>query len=186
MTDMPPPPPPPPAVPPTPPPHPPHHVPTAGGFASWGSRVGATLVRGLVPAIAVVPFAVVGVAIGDVGLILLVAGYVFGIAAAIRMLIQRGHLGYDVGDAVVGQRLVYQQSGEQLGSGMTVFVRQLAHILDALPCYLGYLWPLWDAQRQTFADKVMQTVVVQQPTRVHEPAELIKNAFLFWTPVIKS
>lgn len=148
--------------------------------------MGATLVRGIVPAIAVIPLALIGAAIGDVGLVLLVVGYVFGIAASIRLLIQRGHLGYDVGDAVVGQRLVYQETGLQLGSGMTVFVRSLAHVLDALPCYIGYLWPLWDQQRQTFADKVMKTVVVQQSTRAHEPAELIKNAFMFWTPVIKT
>lgn len=185
MSDMPPPPPPPP-----PPPSVPavgeHHVPTTGGYASWGSRVGATLVRGLVPAIVTVPLLLVGVAIGDIGLLLLVVGYVFGIAASIRMLIQRGHLGYDVGDAVVGQRLVYQETGLQLGSGMTVFVRQIAHVLDALPCYIGYLWPLWDQQRQTFADKVMKTVVVQEATRSQEPAALIKNAFMFWTPVLKS
>lgn len=163
-----------------------HHVPTSGGYASWGSRVGATLVRSLLPAIVVVPLASIGFAIGDVGILLAIVGYVFAIAASIRMLIQRGHLGYDVGDAVVGQRLVYQETGLQLGSGMTVFVRQLAHILDALPCYLGYLWPLWDAQRQTFADKVMRTVVVREATRAHQPGELITNAFMFWTPVIKS
>lgn len=163
-------------------------APTAptGGYASWGSRVGATLVRGFVPALVVVPLALIGGRIGGVGLLLLLVGYVFGIAASIRMLIQRGHLGYDVGDAVLGQRLVGQQTGAQLGSGMTVFIRQLAHILDAIPCYIGYLWPLWDQQRQTFADKVMKTVVVREETRAHEPAELIKNAFMFWTPVIKS
>ncbi|MDQ1539752.1 MAG: hypothetical protein QOH29_478, partial [Actinomycetota bacterium] len=26
--------------------------------------------------------------------------------------------------------------------------------------YLGYLWPLWDSKRQTFADKILKTVVV--------------------------
>jgi hypothetical protein len=26
--------------------------------------------------------------------------------------------------------------------------------------YLGYLWPLWDAKRQTFADKICSTVVL--------------------------
>lgn len=39
-------------------------------------------------------------------------------------------------------------------------VRQLAHVLDTLICYLGYLFPLWDAKRQTFADKLMSTVCV--------------------------
>ena len=148
--------------------------------------MGATLVRGIVPAIIVVPLVAIGVAIGDVGLLIALVGYVFGIAAGIRMWIQRGHLGYDVGDAVLGQRLVSQETGRQLGSGMTVFIRQLAHILDGIPCYIGYLWPLWDSRRQTFADKVMKTVVVKEATRAHEPVELIKNAFMFWTPVLKS
>ena len=38
--------------------------------------------------------------------------------------------------------------------------RFFLHIIDALPCYLGFLWPLWDAKRQTFADKVMGTLVI--------------------------
>ena len=29
--------------------------------------------------------------------------------------------------------------------------------------YLGYLWPLWDDKRQTFADKILSTVVVEMP-----------------------
>ena len=27
-----------------------------------------------------------------------------------------------------------------------------------LICYIGYLFPLWDAKRQTLADKIMTTV----------------------------
>jgi uncharacterized RDD family membrane protein YckC len=27
---------------------------------------------------------------------------------------------------------------------------------------LGYLWPLWDDKRQTFADKICSTVVLDQ------------------------
>lgn len=69
---------------------------------------------------------------------------------------------------------------------MTVFIRGIVHVIDAIPCYVGYLWPLWDQRRQTFTDKVMKTVVVEQSARSHEPGELIKNAFMFWTPVIKS
>ena len=39
--------------------------------------------------------------------------------------------------------------------------RGILHIIvDALPCYLGFLWPLWDQKRQTFADKIVNTVVV--------------------------
>jgi hypothetical protein len=49
-----------------------------------------------------------------------------------------------------------------MGGGMCFF-RQLAHYVDSLACYLGWLWPLWDARHQTLADKIMGTVVVIQP-----------------------
>jgi len=52
--------------------------------------------------------------------------------------------------------------GQPMGGGMC-FVRDLCHILDALVCYLGFLWPLWDARRQClFADKIMNTVVLSE------------------------
>ena len=50
--------------------------------------------------------------------------------------------------------------GSYVGGG-TAFLRELAHVIDGLPCYLGYLWPLWDDKRQTFADKICSTVVVR-------------------------
>ena len=37
------------------------------------------------------------------------------------------------------------------------FVRDITHIVDGF-FYLGYLWPLWDPKRQTFADKICSTV----------------------------
>ena len=49
-----------------------------------------------------------------------------------------------------------------MGAGLC-FVRQLAHFVDSLVCYLGWLWPLWDRRNQTFADKIMNTVVIIQP-----------------------
>jgi uncharacterized RDD family membrane protein YckC len=46
------------------------------------------------------------------------------------------------------------------------FVRDLAHFLDGI-FYIGYLWPLWDPKRQTFADKVCSTVVLEgNPSQV--------------------
>ena len=39
-------------------------------------------------------------------------------------------------------------------------MRQLAHIVDAIICYIGFLFPLWDDKRQTLADKIMTTVCV--------------------------
>lgn len=42
--------------------------------------------------------------------------------------------------------------------GLT-FARQLVHIVDAIPCFIGYLWPIWDKENRTFADMIMSTRV---------------------------
>lgn len=187
MADTPAPPPPPPPPPSVPPP-PPGGSGVVGSqqFSGWGNRVLAAIVRGLVPGIPILLLFLIGSVLGDLGLILVLAGYVFGIAAAIRMFIQRGHLGYDVGDAAAGQVLIEEATNRPLGSGGKVFVRNLAHILDSLPCYIGYLWPIWDSKNQTFADKIMSTVVVSDRPQQHSAGDLISNAFQFWTPVTKT
>jgi hypothetical protein len=35
---------------------------------------------------------------------------------------------------------------------------QASFIVDGAICYVGYLFPLWDAKRQTIADKIMSTI----------------------------
>lgn len=60
----------------------------------------------------------------------------------------------------MGIRLLREADGRPLGFGMA-FVRRLAHFLDSIACYIGWLWPLWDAKKQTFADKVCSSVVVK-------------------------
>ena len=58
------------------------------------------------------------------------------------------------------------RTSEQNG---TVPVPPAQHILDALT-YVGFLWPLWDAKRQTFADMLMRTVVVDDSVPGPGPA----------------
>lgn len=41
--------------------------------------------------------------------------------------------------------------------------RETAHLLDAALLCLGYLWPLWDERAQTFADKIVRSVVIRGP-----------------------
>lgn len=142
--------------------------------------------RGLTLLAIYLPPMIVGTAIGDAGAIFILAGIVLAFVAAIRMMIQRGHLGYDIADAALGQTLLRDSSMRPMGSGWSVFGRGLAHILDALPLYLGYFWPIWDQKRQTFADKVSGTIVVTSHHQAHEAGELFKNAVTFWTPVLKS
>ena len=71
-----------------------------------------------------------------------------------------GATGQSYGKKMVGTRLLKEADGTFIGGGAGVG-RWFVHILDGIPCYLGYLWPLWDSKRQTFADKIMGTIVIQ-------------------------
>ncbi|QGQ18067.1 DUF2510 domain-containing protein [Cellulomonas sp. JZ18] len=68
--------------------------------------------------------------------------------------------GQSLGKRAVGIRVRSEQTGTTLSVWMCL-VRDFAHALDSLVLYLGYLWPLWDAKRQTFADKAVKAVVVR-------------------------
>ena len=78
----------------------------------------------------------------------------------------QGLTGQSLGKRIVGTRLV-----SLVNDGPTTFTfvypgigrcfgRQLAHGIDALVFYLGYLRPLWHRYHQTWADTIAKTVVI--------------------------
>jgi uncharacterized RDD family membrane protein YckC len=75
--------------------------------------------------------------------------------------IQAGRTGQSLGKKTLHLRLLSEKTGEPIGGGMA-FARDICHILDSLACYIGWLFPLWDAKRQTFADKIISTVVIPE------------------------
>lgn len=95
-----------------------------------------------------------------IGMIIYLLGFVVAIGLGLWLKYQEGTTGQTVGKKVLGIKTVKEETGEYIGFGMA-FVRYLCHIIDGLPCYIGFLWPLWDAKRQTFADKIVGTVVVR-------------------------
>lgn len=134
--------------------------------ASWGARVGAYLIDSLI----VLPFFLIaylvdGPATDATGTTASGGGPVFWILYLIGLGVWAynrwflaGKTGQSWGRKLLGLSLVGEQSGQPIGAGRA-FLRDIVHILDGLPCYLGYLWPIWDAKRQTFSDKIMKTVV---------------------------
>ncbi|MGR8008812.1 RDD family protein [Streptomyces hypolithicus] len=129
-------------------------------FAHWGLRFLGLLIDGLV---LMVPYILViaGSAMGDsTGAILSIIGFLAVTAVAIWQLIKEGKTGQTIGKKAMNIRLLREADGQPLGVGMA-FVRRLAHFLDSIACYIGWLWPLWDEKKQTFADKVCSSVVVK-------------------------
>ncbi|GJF17142.1 hypothetical protein NGTWS1803_34310 [Mycolicibacterium cyprinidarum] len=72
---------------------------------------------------------------------------------------RQGATGSSIGKSVLKFRVVHEKTWQPVGFGRSI-VRQLAHSVDAIVCFVGYLFPLWDAKRQTLADKIVATVCV--------------------------
>ncbi len=171
--------------------YPPAYAGGAIPYANWIRRVGAYLLDGLLTSVAEIPgfiVLVIGIIVGSSGLntttdaygnstttgsftgpgiALTVIGGILVFVGGFGFLIwntfiKQGRTGYSIGKGVLGIKLIGEATGQPIGAGMA-FVRQLCHILDGAACYLGFLWPLWDAKAQTFADKIVKTVVIVQP-----------------------
>jgi uncharacterized RDD family membrane protein YckC len=143
---------------------PPPPGPYSGGapYASWGQRVGASLLDWVITVLPGVVIAVIGIAIAHgIGVLIAIIGYLTIVVFSIwNIVFRQGTTGQTLGKSQVGIKLIREVDGQVVGPGMS-FVRQLVHVVDGFVCYLGYLWPLWDAKRQTFADKIMATIVIK-------------------------
>ena len=82
-------------------------------------------------------------------------------------------LGWSLGRALLGITLV-QQDGAAVGLGR-LMLRELAHLLDTLSVFVGWLWPLWDSRRRTFADLLLRTEVHRLDDD-RRPAEIRRHA----------
>jgi len=98
---------------------------------------------------------------GNQGLLIMLAVIVVLIAVQIwNSAFRQGSTGQSWGKQVARTRLIDEWTGRPLGAGRA-FLRLLAHLFDSAACYLGWLFPIWDRpKRQTFADKIMHTIVV--------------------------
>ncbi|HEX5740193.1 MAG TPA: RDD family protein [Pilimelia sp.] len=137
-------------------------------YATWLPRVGASILDGLlisIPALLTLPYVLVTAnpdgTYTSSGWIAYAAGALVSLGLTVyNRFLRQGRTGQSWGKSMLGIRLVGERTGQPIGAG-TAFVRELAHFVDTLICYIGYLFPLWDAKRQTVADKVVKSVVVR-------------------------
>lgn len=94
-----------------------------------------------------------------VGVILILLLFAGLIVFSFYQLYRQGAAGQTIGNQVVDIRVICEADGRPTGLGMA-FVRNMAHFPDSIALYIGWLWSLWDAKKQTFADKVCTTLVV--------------------------
>ena len=92
-----------------------------------------------------------GVALGTLGPLLVMIGYV----------VQLGRTGQTWGRRIVGNKVIRVDNGDVPGIGRALGRELFAWIVSASILYLGYLWMIWDDDRQTWHDKVAGTIVVR-------------------------
>ena len=150
-------------------------LPLRTDYASWGKRVGAMLIDQIPTYVGMIVFSVgyviwiasIAQSTGSTvdltgGAVPIIVGVAIMLAGMVWTIYNRwfvaGRTGQSLGKRVTRIRLVSEQTDAPIGP-MNAFIRDLVHILDGM-AYVGYLWPLWDEKKQTFADKIMRTIVV--------------------------
>ncbi len=139
-------------------------------LASYGSRVGATLIDGAVEGVPALIGFIISNAVAsdwhasDEAKTFALAAVILGVSLTfIAGLENRAHwqgrTGQSIGKKACGIAVIMPGTRLPTGPGLGL-LRQLAHIVDAW-LIVGYLWPLWDPRRRTFADMMTGTVVVK-------------------------
>lgn len=149
-------------------------------FAGWWQRVGAVIIDGIVSIVFFLP-AIIVIAAGPkeitacsgfersqlcevptsgttaLGVLLYAGGFFLFLMLYCRRV---GSRGQSWGMSATGYKIVDERTGAVIGTGRAVG-RYFARILSAMPCYLGFLWPLWDSENRTFHDMIVRTRAVR-------------------------
>ncbi len=147
--------------------------------ASFGSRLGAYLIDGLVLGVPMIIAFLIAVAAVPKELVLCqndtaICEQPDGTGVAILVLLGLGSVavslwyfgnfegrrGQTIGKKAVNIKLVDMATGEPVGFGRGVG-RRVAAVLSGMFCYLGFLWMLWDNDSQTWHDKMINAKVVR-------------------------
>jgi uncharacterized RDD family membrane protein YckC len=147
-------------------------------LASWGSRLAAYLLDGLILLVPVIALVVIIVAVATGSD---VAGWVTGVLGFLAYLVvaflyaptlmarEGAHNGQTWGKQMMGIRVI-RDTGETMGFGWAALreivvkgfgVGLASSIIPFIPWFLNFFWPLWDDENRALHDMVCSTHVVQ-------------------------
>lgn len=95
---------------------------------------------------------------------------------AVDRLLLPTMIGWSLGRGIFGIAVMDEDGGA--ARPWRLLLRDIAHLVDAASVLVGWLWPLWDPRRRTFADLLLRTEVLPveqppQPQRVRRLAAAI-------------
>jgi uncharacterized RDD family membrane protein YckC len=125
----------------------------SGPRASFGRRLVAAIIDGILLGVVGGIFYAISTTLGYVVQILLTVAYL--------TYLEGSPSGQTVGKKAMGIRVIDFQSGGPIGYPRA-FIRWIGRYVSALACLLGYFWMLWDKEKQTWHDKFANDVVVPE------------------------
>lgn len=125
----------------------------SGPRAGLWRRLAAVFIDGLL----------LGIATGILYALLKSGGYAIGILVALGYYsyFEGTPRGQTLGKRALGIRVIDFNTGESIGHGRAA-IRYVSSILSAIVIYIGYLWMLWDREKQCWHDKFASSVVVPE------------------------
>jgi Mce-associated membrane protein len=130
--------------------------------ASWLARAGAFSIDMLLGDAAIVTMALLTLSAPRRGWLWWTftgAAVLVVVLVAVNRLLLPTITGWSLGRALFGIA-VRKRDGSPVGLARLVG-RDLAHLLDTAALFVGWLWPLWDRRRRTFADLLLRTEVLK-------------------------
>jgi len=147
-----------------------------GGLAEWPQRALGAIVDWAFAVVIVIVAVIVGAIFGAIssvlGLLVSLLLYIVAFGYLMLQMVKQGNTGQTIGKKIIGLKVISEATGQPIGPGMSI-ARYFAHIVDSIICYIGWLFPLWDAKKQTIADKLLGTVVITVPKQPFNPQDLI-------------
>lgn len=140
-------------------------------YAGWWRRVGASLIDAIIGWVFILPGAAVlffgptevnGSTEEPTGTTAGIAVLLYAIGGIAYFVIYCRMLGKGAtwGRRAAGYSVLDERTLQPIGTWRAVG-RYFATILSALPCYLGFLWPLWDSENRTFHDMIVRTRAIR-------------------------
>jgi uncharacterized RDD family membrane protein YckC len=125
----------------------------SGPRASFWQRFAAALIDGII----------VGLTTEILIALLKGVGYALGILIGIAYFtyLEGGPTGQTLGKRAMGIRVIDFNTGGPIGYSRG-FIRYIGRIVSTVVIYIGYLWMIWDKEKQTWHDKFASDVVVPE------------------------
>jgi uncharacterized RDD family membrane protein YckC len=122
---------------------------TSARAGFWRRFAGAFIDGILLGIVSAILRAILGTSGSGLGLLVGIAYYTYF----------HGSTGQTPGNAALSIRVVDKDTGRPIGYSRA-FVRWLVSIVSAIVIFIGYLWMLWDGEKQCWHDKAANDVVV--------------------------